>query len=202
LFINPYRIYVSNFTPTGAAVLPAQVKKEQEHNIYICPHCASLHYIYFMKVQLIAIGDNEEGWLSAGFRTYEQRLTHYLSFETILIPSPKNKTKTREAILEGEANLILKKIPPADYLILLDSGGREFGSEDLALHISKLFNMPGKKIVFLLGGAYGFAPAIYERAQMKLSLSRLTFNHQLARLVFLEQLYRAMTILKGEKYHH
>lgn len=155
-----------------------------------------------MKVKLIAIGDNEDAWLTSGFRIYEQRLAHYLNFETILIPSPKNKTKTKELILEGEAKEILKKISLSDYLILLDSLGREFTSGDLALQVQKLLNMPGKKLVFLLGGAYGFAPAIYERAGMQLSLSKLTFNHQLARLIFLEQLYRAMTILKGEKYHH
>jgi len=96
----------------------------------------------------------------------------------------------------------MKKLTPTDLLILLDAEGKEYSSTEFANQMQKFLNMPGKRLVFLIGGAYGFAPEIYQRANQKMSLSRLTFNHQMARLFFLEQIYRAMTILKGEKYHH
>jgi 23S rRNA (pseudouridine1915-N3)-methyltransferase len=157
-----------------------------------------------MKVILIAIGDNEDAYLSKGFEIYEKRLSHYLSFEVQLIPTlkNKNKNKTKEAIMEAEAKEIMKKLAPTDLLILLDAEGKEYSSTEFSDQIQKFLNMPGKRLVFLIGGAYGFAPEVYQRAQQKISLSKMTFNHQMARLFFLEQLYRAMTILKGEKYHH
>ncbi|HXB10520.1 MAG TPA: 23S rRNA (pseudouridine(1915)-N(3))-methyltransferase RlmH [Bacteroidia bacterium] len=155
-----------------------------------------------MKVILIAIGDNEDAYLAKGFEVYEKRLSHYLSFEVQLIPTLKNKTKTKETIMEAEAKEIMKKLAPTDLLILLDAEGKEYSSTEFAGQMQKFLNMPGKRLVFLIGGAYGFAPEVYQRAQQKISLSKMTFNHQMARLFFLEQLYRAMTILKGEKYHH
>jgi len=155
-----------------------------------------------MKVVLIAIGDHEDAYLAQGFELYEKRLNHYLSFETQLIRTLKSKAKSKEAAMQAEAKEITKKLAPADLLILLDDKGKEFTSEDFAKQVQKLLNMPGKKMVFLIGGAFGFAPEIYRRANLKISLSKLTFNHQMARLFFLEQLYRAMTILKGEPYHH
>lgn len=155
-----------------------------------------------MKVILIAIGDNEDAYLAKGFELYEKRLNHYLSFETQLIPTLKNKGKSREAMQEAEAKEIMKKLTPTDLLILLDAQGKEYTSVELAKQMQKFLNMPGKRLVFLIGGAFGFAPEIYQRANQKLSLSKLTFNHQMARLFFLEQLYRSMTILKGEPYHH
>ncbi len=155
-----------------------------------------------MKVKLIVIGGKEDAWLKNGYGIYEGRLDHYLNFETIVIPSSKTGNRNKEVTMTDEAREIGKRISPDDYLILLDNAGKEFTSGDFAVQMQKLLNLPGKKLVFLLGGAFGFAPEIYQRANYRLSLSKFTFNHQLARLVFLEQLYRAMTILKGEKYHH
>lgn len=155
-----------------------------------------------MKVTLLTIGDHEDKYLAEGFSLYEKRLQHYLSFDTMLIPSLKKKGQSKEAIMQAEAKEILKKIDSADLLILLDDKGKEFTSPELANQMQKYLNMPGKKMFFLIGGAFGFAPEIYQRANQKISLSKLTFNHQMARLFFLEQLYRAMTILKGEPYHH
>ena len=155
-----------------------------------------------MKVILITIGDHEDKYLAQGFEIYEKRLSHYLSFESQLIPTLKNKGKGKDAILQAEAKEVLKKITPTDLLVLLDDKGKEYTSEEMAKQMQKFLNMPGKRLVFLIGGAFGFAPEIYQRANQKISLSKLTFNHQMARLFFLEQLYRAMTILKGEPYHH
>lgn len=155
-----------------------------------------------MKVTLLAIGDHEDKYLAEGFSLYEKRLQHYISFDTVLIPSLKKKGQSKEAAMQAEAKEILKKLSPADLLILLDEKGKEFSSVELAAQVQKYLNMPGKKMVFLIGGAFGFAPEIYQRANQKISLSKLTFNHQMARLFFLEQLYRTMTILKGEPYHH
>ena len=104
--------------------------------------------------------------------------------------------------MQGEAKEIQKKITPSDLVILLDEKGKEYSSVEFAKQIQKYLNMPSKKMVFIIGGPYGFAPEIKERANQTLSLSKMTFNHQMARLFFLEQLYRAMTILKGEPYHH
>jgi len=155
-----------------------------------------------MKVILITIGDHEDKYLAQGFELYEKRLSHYLSFESQLIPTLKNKGKGKDATLQAEAKEILKKITPTDLLVLLDDKGKEYTSEEMAKQMQKFLNMPGKRLVFLIGGAFGFAPEIYQRANHKISLSKLTFNHQMARLFFLEQLYRSMTILKGEPYHH
>jgi 23S rRNA (pseudouridine1915-N3)-methyltransferase len=155
-----------------------------------------------MKVTLIAIGDHEDKYLSEGFNLYAKRLQHYISFDTLLIPSLKKKGQSKEATMEAEAKEVLKKIGPSDLLILLDEKGKEYSSTELAAQMQKYLNMPGKKMFFLIGGAFGFAPEIYQRANQKISMSKLTFNHQMARLFFLEQLYRAMTILKGEPYHH
>jgi len=155
-----------------------------------------------MKVTLLAIGDHEDKYLAEGFSIYEKRLQHYVSFNTEIIPSLKKKGQSKEATMQAEAKEVLKRIAPTDLLILLDEKGKEFSSVELANQVQKYLNMPGKKMFFLIGGAFGFSEEIYKRANQKISMSKLTFNHQMARLFFLEQLYRAMTILKGEPYHH
>ncbi len=155
-----------------------------------------------MKISLITIGDNEDKYLSAGFELYAKRLQHYASFDTITIPSQKNKSNSKEAAMQAEAKEIQKRIAPSDLILLLDEKGKEFSSVEFSTQMQKYLNMPGKRMVFIIGGPYGFAPEIRERAQQTLSLSKMTFNHQMAKLFFLEQLYRAMTILKGEPYHH
>ena len=155
-----------------------------------------------MKIVLITIGDNEDKYLTTGFELYAKRLQHYASFDMITIPSQKNKSNSKEAAMQAEIKEIQKKLAPSDLVLLLDEKGKEFSSVEFAKQVQKYLNMPGKKMVFIIGGPYGFAPAIRERAQQTLSLSKMTFNHQMAKLFFLEQLYRAMTILKGEPYHH
>jgi len=155
-----------------------------------------------MKILLITIGDNEDKYLATGFELYAKRLQHYASFDTVIISSQKNKSNSKEAAMKLEAKEILKKITPSDLIILLDEKGKEYASVEFAKQIQKYLNMLGKRMVFIIGGPYGFDSAIKERANQTLSLSKMTFNHQMARLFFLEQLYRAMTILKGEPYHH
>ena len=155
-----------------------------------------------MKILLITIGDNEDKYLATGFELYAKRLQHYASFDTVIIPSKKNKSNSKEAAIQAEAKEIMKKVSPSDLVILLDEKGKEYSSVEFAKQIQKYLNMPGKKMVFIIGGPYGFASEIKERANQTLSMSKMTFNHQMAKLFFLEQLYRAMTILKGEPYHH
>jgi len=155
-----------------------------------------------MKISLITIGDNEDKYLATGFELYAKRLQHYVAFDTTIIPSQKNKSNSKEAAMQAEAKEIMKKVAPSDLVILLDEKGKDYSSVEFAKQIQKYLNMPGKKMVFIIGGPYGFADEIKQRANQTLSLSKMTFNHQMARLFFLEQLYRAMTILKGEPYHH
>jgi 23S rRNA (pseudouridine1915-N3)-methyltransferase len=155
-----------------------------------------------MKLLLLTTGDNSDKYLATGFELYAKRLQHYVSFETLTIPSQKSKTNSVEAAMQAEGKEILKKLSPADLVVLLDENGRQYSSVEFAQQIQKYLNMPGKRLVFIIGGPYGFAPEIRSRAHQTLSLSNMTFNHQMAKLFFLEQLYRAMTILKGEPYHH
>jgi 23S rRNA (pseudouridine1915-N3)-methyltransferase len=155
-----------------------------------------------MKILLISIGDNEDKYLAAGFEVYAKRLQHYASFETVTIPSQKNKSNSKEAAMLAEAKEIEKKLSPSDLVLLLDEKGKEYSSVEFSKQVQKYLNMPGKKMVFIIGGPYGFADEVRKRAQQTISLSKMTFNHQMAKLFFLEQLYRAMTILKGEPYHH
>src|SRR6185312_63251 len=124
-----------------------------------------------MKVTLIAIGDHEDKYMAEGFALYEKRLQHYLSFDMLLIPSLKKKGQSKEAIMQAEAKEILKKLEPSDLLILLDDKGKEYTSPQLAEQMQKFLNMPGKRMYFLIGGAFGFAPEIYQRANQKISLS-------------------------------
>lgn len=132
---------------------------------------------------------------------YIDRLGRYLSFESREVEA-QVKSKDVQVIMEAEARLVLGLVKPADYLILLDDKGEEFTSEKFAVWMNKKFVSAGGDIVFLTGGAHGFHPSLYDRSNTKLSLSKFTFTHQMARLIFLEQLYRAMTILRNEPYHH
>lgn len=134
---------------------------------------------------------------------YLKRLGHYLKFELAILPDVKNAGRLQAGqlkALEGES--VLQRLRPGDFLILLDEGGRPFSSEEFAAFLSRQFQLSYRRLVFLIGGAYGFSPEISQRADMKLSLSRMTFSHQMVRLFFLEQLYRAMTILNKEPYHN
>ena len=156
-----------------------------------------------MKITLILNGKTEDDYIVKGFSIYENRLKHYISFETIVIPALKNtKALSVEQQKQKEGELIIKNIQTSDKLILLDENGKEFNSVGFSEFIQKEMNSGIKNLVFVVGGPYGFSDEIYKRANGKISLSKMTFSHQMVRLFFVEQLYRAMTILKHEPYHH
>jgi 23S rRNA (pseudouridine1915-N3)-methyltransferase len=155
-----------------------------------------------MRISLICIGKTSFPFLREGIDLYKKRIDRYSKFEIIEIPDKKLGVNDPDSLIKREGLALLSKISDSDYLILLDDKGKQMTSEKLAIFIEGKINQPLKHIVFLVGGAYGFAPAIYERANASISLSLLTFSHQMVRLIFLEQLYRAFTILKGEPYHH
>lgn len=153
-----------------------------------------------MKVRLIQIGKTDEPYLEEGVNTYVKRLKHYSAFETLTLPPSKNRTI--ELAKEEEGKLILSKITPGDVLFLLDEKGDEYTSVGFSQFLQKKMNAGVRTLVFVIGGPFGFSRELYDRANGKLALSKMTFSHQMIRLFFAEQLYRAFTILKGEKYHH
>ena len=156
-----------------------------------------------MKITLLTVGKTDVKWVSEGLDLYVSRLVHYVPFQVREIPELKNVSAlTREQIKSREGELILKSLKPADEVVLLDEGGREFRSMDFASWIGERISRGSRDIVFVIGGAYGFSPEVYSRAESKLSLSKMTFSHQMVRTIFAEQLYRAFTILRGAPYHH
>ena len=156
-----------------------------------------------MKIVLTVIGKTDASYFIDAIKEYQNRIIRYLPFELQVIPDLKNsKNLSVEQQKEKEGELILKNIQQGDYVVLLDERGREFTSMDFAVYIEKKNHTVSKRLVFVIGGPYGFSDAVYDKASEKLSLSRMTFSHQMIRLVFVEQLYRAMTILNNEPYHH
>lgn len=156
-----------------------------------------------MKITVILNGKTEDDYLLKGIAIYEQRLKHYVPFETITIPALKNtKALSTEQQKQKEGELILKNLQSSDKLILLDENGKEYSSVNFSEYIQQQMNSGIKNLVFVVGGPYGFSDEIYKRANGKISLSKMTFSHQMVRLFFVEQLYRAMTILRNEPYHH
>jgi 23S rRNA (pseudouridine1915-N3)-methyltransferase len=156
-----------------------------------------------MKITFILNGKTEDDYLLKGISVYEQRLKHYITFETMVIPALKNtKALSIEQQKQKEGELLLKCIQSADKLILLDEQGKEYNSVQFSGFVQQQMNTGIKNLVFAVGGPYGFSNEIYQRANGKISLSKMTFSHQMVRLFFVEQLYRAMTILKNEPYHH
>ena len=156
-----------------------------------------------MKITFLTVGKTEDAYLKEGIEKYVKRLKHYTKLITIEIDELKNtKALTPDQQKAKEAELILKKIFPLDHVILLDENGMELSSQQFAAYINKKALGSVANIVFIVGGPYGFDPSVYERANDKLSLSSMTFSHQMVRLFFVEQLYRAFTIIKGEPYHH
>ncbi len=157
----------------------------------------------YMKITLILNGKTEDDYILEGFAVFEQRLKHYLPFESIIIPALKNtKALTTEQQKQKEAELVLKYIQPADRVILLDENGKEYNSTGFAAFVQQQMNSGIKNLVFVVGGPYGFSDEMSKRATGKIALSKMTFSHQMVRLFFVEQVYRAMTILKNEPYHH
>ncbi|HIP31153.1 MAG TPA: 23S rRNA (pseudouridine(1915)-N(3))-methyltransferase RlmH [Crocinitomicaceae bacterium] len=156
-----------------------------------------------MKIKLICVGKTTSSYLIEGENEYLKRLKHFTSVEKIEIPELKNVKKMSEnEIKKQEGELILKKIATSDYLILLDENGTEFNSVGFSKFLQKRMNSGAKTIVFVIGGAYGFSEEIYNKAQSKIALSKMTFSHQMVRVFFLEQIYRGFSILKGMPYHH
>ena len=156
-----------------------------------------------MKVIIYHIGKTSEKYLRQGEEIYAKRLRHYLPLTTEVIPDVKKAgTLPPEELKKQEGEAILSRLKPADGLILLDERGEQFTSVALARWLDKQLQRPYRRLVFVVGGAFGFSEAVYERANATLSLSKMTFSHQMIRLFFAEQLYRAMTILRGEKYHN
>lgn len=157
-----------------------------------------------MKTTLIIVGKTQNKHIASLVDEYANRLSHYnLGFNLFVIPELKNTNKksiNQQKTEEGEA--ILKMIQPTDFVALLDESGEELSSVSFSKWINGKMNSLSKRLVFIIGGPYGFSEKIYARANHQLSLSRMTFSHQMVRLIFLEQLYRAMTILRGEPYHH
>ena len=156
-----------------------------------------------MRITVLCVGKTDDGQLGAIIDKYRKRLKHYVPFDMVHIPDIKN-TKHLQADQQRakEAAAILKQLAPGDHVVLLDERGQEYRSVDFAAYLNKLMVGMAKHVVFVIGGPYGFDEQVYQRANGRISLSKMTFSHQMVRLFFVEQLYRAFTILKGEPYHH
>jgi 23S rRNA (pseudouridine1915-N3)-methyltransferase len=149
------------------------------------------------------VGSTDKKYLIEGIEDYQKRLIHYLPFDIKVIPDIKNSRHlTEDQQKEKEGKALLDLVSTGDELVLLDVDGAEFSSQGFAGWIEKRMISGTRQLIFVIGGPYGFSDSVYKRSDSKISLSRLTFPHQLVRLLFIEQLYRAMTIIKGEPYHH
>ena len=155
-----------------------------------------------MKLQFVVIGKTLDKHLDALIQEYAGRVKHYLPFEMEVIPELKNTKSLSFEQKQREAELLQKTFREGDYVVLLDENGREFTSVEFANYLQQKQSVAARRLVFVVGGPYGFAPEIYALAKEKISLSRMTFSHQMVRLFFVEQLYRGLTILRGEPYHH
>lgn len=155
-----------------------------------------------MKITLLVVGKTTSAQVESLIQEYQKRLTHYLPFALQVIPELKNtKALTPDQQKQAEGELILRAVAQSADLVLLDEHGKEFRSIEFADYMQKKMSS-GRDVVFVVGGPYGFSEAVYQRANGKISLSKMTFSHQIVRLFFVEQIYRAMTILRGEPYHH
>ncbi|MDX1768964.1 MAG: 23S rRNA (pseudouridine(1915)-N(3))-methyltransferase RlmH [Arenibacter troitsensis] len=156
-----------------------------------------------MTIKLLVLGKTDSTQLSQLIEEYQHRLKHYIKFELEIIPDLKNtKNLSEKQQKEKEGEAILNKLNPADMLILLDENGKQKTSVEFSEYLQKKMNSGLKQLVFVIGGPYGFSDAVYQKSQGKISLSKMTFSHQMVRLFMLEQLYRAFTILRNEPYHH
>jgi 23S rRNA (pseudouridine1915-N3)-methyltransferase len=156
-----------------------------------------------MKIKLIAIGKTDEPYLTEGMKSYENRIRRYIPLEVVEISGLKNASKlSKEEWKSKEAVKILSLLTKQDIIILLDEKGKEMGSVEFSSFLNQKFGSGSKNLIFIIGGPYGFDETVRKRAHFSLSLSLMTFSHQMVRLFFLEQLYRALTILRNEAYHH
>ena len=155
-----------------------------------------------MRITLLVVGKTTDPRLQSLIDEYQQRLKHYIPFEFVVVPDIKNaKTLSQEQLKSAEGQAILSFLTPAMDVLLLDEHGREFRSIEYADFLQKKMGS-GRDLTLVIGGAYGFSKEVYNRANGKISLSQMTFSHQMIRLMAIEQIYRAMTILRGEPYHH
>lgn len=156
-----------------------------------------------MRITLLCVGKTDDSQLVAIVDKFQQRLKHYVPFRMVSIPDVKNTKHLRtDQQRAREADTILKQLSPGDHVVLLDERGKEYRSVDFAAYLNKLMVGSMQHVVFVVGGPFGFEETVYQRANSRLSLSKMTFSHQMVRLFFVEQLYRAFSILKGEPYHH
>ncbi len=156
-----------------------------------------------MKITFLVVGKTSKKWVEEGAQEYVKRLVHYTSFVRLELADVKQAANMPKEVLKTkEGELILAKVADGDMLILLDENGKNYSSEEFATTLDKWMMSSAKNMIFVVGGAYGFSDEVYKRADAKLSLSAMTYSHQMVRVIFLEQLYRAFTILKGEPYHN
>jgi 23S rRNA (pseudouridine1915-N3)-methyltransferase len=156
-----------------------------------------------MKITLVFVGKTKKDFITEGIRTYSKRISSYIPFNIIEVPEPKHSGKESEtAIKDAEAEKILKYVNRDDHVVMLDERGRMVSSEEFAEYIEGKSVGSVRHLVFVIGGAYGLSDELYDRANDIISLSRMTFSHQITRVIFLEQLYRAFSIIRGEPYHH
>ncbi|MCP4313453.1 MAG: 23S rRNA (pseudouridine(1915)-N(3))-methyltransferase RlmH [Bacteroidetes bacterium] len=155
-----------------------------------------------MRITLLQAGKTRDHFINEGVEEFRKRMSRYVPFTIETVPDLKNnRNMTMKEVQEKEGEMILKRVKATDYLVLLDERGKEYHSIGFAKHLNALEGRVNH-VIFLIGGPYGFSEEVYRRSSEKVSLSRLTFSHQLIRLLFMEQIYRAFTILKGEPYHH
>ena len=156
-----------------------------------------------MKVALVLVGKTVNKHFVELIDEYAGRVKHYIGFDIITIPELKNtKSLSADQQKQQEGELILKQMQAGDHVVLLDEHGKEFRRVEFASYMEQKMQTVNKRLVFVIGGPYGFSPDVYAKANEKISLSKMTFSHQMVRLIFVEQLYRAMTIIRGEPYHH
>ncbi|PRY89640.1 23S rRNA (pseudouridine(1915)-N(3))-methyltransferase RlmH [Mongoliibacter ruber] len=156
-----------------------------------------------MQITLLAVGKTDHQSIQVLIDEYSKRLGFYVKFSLEILPDLKNtKNLDEKTQKEKEGELILKKVQTSDELILLDENGKQFSSMGFSVYLQKKMNAGLKNLIFVIGGPYGFSDAVYQRANGKISLSKMTFSHQMVRVFFIEQIYRAFTILRNEPYHH
>lgn len=156
-----------------------------------------------MEICIISVGRISSSWIYEGINQFEMRIPKYVKYSSIIVPDIKNaKSLSTDALKEEEGKLILQNIGPSDFVVIMDERGKEFTSRNFSDWIQKQMNSGRKRLAMVIGGPFGFSKQIYERADSKISLSQMTLTHELAKLFLVEQIYRALTILKGEPYHH
>ncbi len=155
-----------------------------------------------MKIEIWSIGKTKEGYLQSGETLYLKRIKNYHTAELVLFKEPKTGKSNASQVKKLESEVFLKSLQPDDYVILLDEHGKQFDSVGFARQIQKWFNQSPRRLIFIIGGAWGFDSSLKMRSNFEMSLSKMTFTHQMVRLIFLEQLYRAFTILNNEPYHN